>query len=230
MSIAALNIQRQPYVVNAGIISMSLKKRDFDQDAASWDDNPGRVKLAKDIAKAIAEEINLTPSMDVLDFGCGTGLLTMHLQPFVRTITAADSSRGMLDVLNTKIKDRNLTNVKTIFLDIGKDGIMEGSFHLITSSMTFHHIKDIRPVLKQFYSILLPAGKIGIADLDIDNGLFHESNDGVFHFGFDRNSLSNTFKEAGFRDIKCRTAAQITKPVHGGGSREFTIFLMTGCK
>jgi len=209
---------------------MRVTKRDFDQDAASWDNNPGRVKLAKDIAKAIAEEVNLTPSMDVLDFGCGTGLLTLHLQPFVRTITAADSSRGMLDTLKAKIKDRNLTNVKTIFLDIGKDGILEGSFHLIASSMTFHHIKDIRPVLNQFYSILLPAGKICIADLDIDDGQFHENNDGVFHFGFDRKSLSNILKETGFRDIKCRTAAKITKPVHGGGSREFTIFLMTGCK
>lgn len=209
---------------------MRAAKRDFDQDAALWDDNPGRVKLAGDIAEAITEEINLTPSMDVLDFGCGTGLLTMHLQPLVRTITAVDSSRGMLDVLDAKIKGRNLTNVKTIFLDIGKDGVLEGAYHLISSSMTFHHIRDIRPVLNRFYDILLPAGRICIADLDIDDGQFHENNDGVFHFGFDRNSLSNTFQAAGFRDIKCRTAAQVIKPVHGGGSRAFTIFLMTGCK
>ena len=209
---------------------MSDTKRDFDKDAASWDENPGRVKLAKEIFKVIAGEANLVPSMDVLDFGCGTGLLTMQLQPFVRSVTGADSSQGMLDVLNTKIKDRNLTNVKTRFLDIEKGGILEGSYNLITSSMTFHHIKNIRPVLDQFYKVLLPEGRICIADLDIDDGQFHENNDGVFHFGFERNSLSNIISEAGFKDIKCLSAARITKPVQSKAVRDFTIFLMTGCK
>lgn len=209
---------------------MLTDKRNFDQNAASWDDNPGRVRLAKDIAEAIAEEVNLTPSMDVLDFGCGTGLLTLQLLPFVRSITGVDSSRGMLDVLNAKIKDRNLTNVKTRFLDVESDVRLEGNYHLITSSMTFHHIRNIPAVLNQFHDILLPSGNLCIADLDIDDGQFHDNNDGVFHFGFERNSLSNIFKEAGFRNIQCRTAAQITKPVHGGGNREFTIFLITGCK
>jgi 2-polyprenyl-3-methyl-5-hydroxy-6-metoxy-1,4-benzoquinol methylase len=205
-------------------------KRDFDKDAALWDENSGRVKLVMEIFNAIAGETNLAQSMDVLDFGCGTGLLTMQLQPFVCSVTGIDSSQGMLDVLNTKIRDRNLTNVKTRFLNIEKGGVLEGSYHLITSSMTFHHIKNIRPVLDQFYKVLLPAGNICIADLDIDDGQFHENNNGVFHFGFERNSLSNIISEAGFKDIKCLTAARITKPVQGKTVRDFTIFLMTGCK
>lgn len=161
-------------------------KHDFDKDAASWDDKPGRVKLVKDIANAITREINLTPSMDVLDFGCGTGLLTTQLQPFVRSITGVDSSRGMLDVLKRKIKDQKLKNVQTRYLDIEKDGILEGSYNMIASSMTFHHIRNIRFVLDQFYNILLSAGNLCIADLDVDGGQFHENNDGVFHSGFDR--------------------------------------------
>jgi ubiquinone/menaquinone biosynthesis C-methylase UbiE len=205
-------------------------KRDFDKDAALWDENPGRVKLVMEIFNAIAAETNLAPSMDVLDFGCGTGLLTMQLQPFVRSVTGIDSSQGMLDVLNTKIIDRNLANVKTRFVNIEEDSILQGSYHLIISSMTFHHIDNIRPVLDQFYKVLLPEGRICIADLDSDDGQFHESNDGVFHFGFERNSLSHIISEAGFKDIKCLRATRITKPVHGKTVRDFTIFLMTGCK
>jgi len=209
---------------------MSDTKRDFNKDAASWDDKPARVKLTTDIADAISGEIKLTSSMGVLDFGCGTGLLTLRLQPFVHSITGVDTSQGMLDVLNSKIKDQNLTNVKTFFLDIERDGILKGSYNLITSSMTFHHIKNVRPVLNQFYNALLPAGNICIADLDIDDGQFHENNDGVFHFGFDRGNLSNLIIEAGFKSIKCQTAAKIIKPVQDGKNREFTIFLITGCK
>jgi SAM-dependent methyltransferase len=62
---------------------ISTKKRDFDQEAAKWDQVPGRVKVARDIAQSILREIILTTDMDVLDFGCGTGLLTFALQPFV---------------------------------------------------------------------------------------------------------------------------------------------------
>lgn len=209
---------------------MSTAKRDFDQDAASWDDKPARVKMAQNIAEAIIGAIKLNPSMDVLDFGCGTGLVTLRLQPFVRSVTGVDSSRGMLDVLEAKIKDRNLTNVKTRLLDIEGEGRLGGSYHLITSSMTFHHIGNISAMLNQFHQILLPSGSLCIADLDTDDGEFHDNNDGVFHFGFDRENLRRIFEEAGFRNIKCGTAAAVTKPVQGGKMREFTVFLMTGKK
>ena len=66
---------------------INTKKRNFDQEAAKWDQVPERVKVARDIAHSVIQEIILTPDMDVLDFGCGTGLLTFALQPFVRSIT-----------------------------------------------------------------------------------------------------------------------------------------------
>lgn len=209
---------------------MSDIKRDFDKEAASWDDKPARVKIIRDIAEAIAATIRLTTAMDVLDFGCGTGLLTLQLQPFVHSIIGIDSSQGMLDVLNSKIKEQNLTNVKTSFFDIEKDGALRGNYHLITSSMTLHHIKNVPPALDQFYNILLPGGMLCIADLDSDDGEFHENNDGVFHFGFNRKNLAGIMEEAGFRDITARTAATVTKPVQGGKMREFTVFLITGKK
>lgn len=53
---------------------MTGQKRDFDNAAATWDENPARVKLAHDVARAIRHTMQLTPDMDVLDFGGGTGL------------------------------------------------------------------------------------------------------------------------------------------------------------
>ena len=34
--------------------------------------------------------------MDALDFGCGTGLVTLKLQPFIHSITGVDGSQGMI--------------------------------------------------------------------------------------------------------------------------------------
>lgn len=209
---------------------INTEKRNFDQEAANWDQAPGRVKVAQEIAHSLMQEIILTPDMDVLDFGCGTGLLTFALQPFVRSITGVDSSQGMLDVFKRKIKEQNLNNVKTNYIDLDKGDILTGSYHLIVSSMTLHHIKNISPLLKQFYSILLPSGRLVIADLDLDDGMFHSNNEGVFHSGFDRKELYRMFIDEGFLDVGYRTAAQVEKPVEGGRTHLFSIFLIAGCK
>jgi 2-polyprenyl-3-methyl-5-hydroxy-6-metoxy-1,4-benzoquinol methylase len=216
--------------VKPGGDEINTKKRDFDQEAVNWDRVPGRVKVAQDIAQSMIREITLTPDMDVLDFGCGTGLLTVALQPFVRSITGVDSSQGMLDVFKTKIKEQNLSNVKAEYIDLDKSDVLMGSYNLIVSSMTLHHIRNITPLLKQFYSILLPSGQLSIADLDLDDGKFHSNNDGVFHSGFDREDLRSIFIKEGFQSIQTRQAAEIEKPVGDGKNRIFTIFLMTARK
>jgi ubiquinone/menaquinone biosynthesis C-methylase UbiE len=209
---------------------INTKKRNFGQEAANWDQVPGRVKVARDIAQSMIKEITLAPNMDVLDFGCGTGLLTFALQPFVRSITGVDSSPGMLDVFQTKIKEQHLSNVKANHLDLDNGEVLTGSYHLIVSSMTLHHVKNISPLLKQFYSILLPAGRLAIADLDLDDGKFHSNNDGVFHFGFDRTKLRRAFTEAGFSNVQDVSAAEIEKETLNKEMRQFTVFLMTGQK
>jgi ubiquinone/menaquinone biosynthesis C-methylase UbiE len=209
---------------------INTEKLNFDQEATNWDQDPRRVKVARDIAQSIIQELSLTPDMDVLDFGCGTGLLTFALQPFVRSITGVDSSPGMLDVFKTKIKAQNLSNVKANYLDLDKGDFLEGSYHLIVSSMTLHHVKSISPLLKQFYSILYPSGQLVIADLDLDDGKFHSNNDGIFHFGFDREKLRKSFTEAGFDNIQNVSAAEVRKETLNKEMRQFTVFLMTGQK
>jgi 2-polyprenyl-3-methyl-5-hydroxy-6-metoxy-1,4-benzoquinol methylase len=207
-----------------------LERKDFDREAASWDENPVRVRLANDIADAIRSEIALDLDMDVLDFGCGTGLVTLRLQPSVRSVTGADSSRGMLEILSTKIARQNLGNVRTLCLAPERIETLSGPYHLIVSSMTFHHLPDVRPLLDLFYRSIAPGGYLAIADLDSEGGMFHGSSEGVFHPGFEREELRHAFTGAGFEAIRAITAAEIVKPDSSGVMRRFSVFLMTGRK
>ncbi|MBI5571654.1 MAG: methyltransferase domain-containing protein [Desulfomonile tiedjei] len=209
---------------------MSDDKRDFDAGAASWDEEPRRVKLANDVADAISAEIALGPSMDVLDFGCGTGLVAVQLSPLVRSVTGVDTSRGMLDIFKTKVEQQHLTNVSTRFLDLDRGDVLQGSYHLIVSTMTLHHVKDIGPLLEQFHEIMVPGGYLCIVDLDLEDGQFHSDNEGVFHHGFDRAELRMDFINAGFEDVRDTTAATMTKPIASGEERRFTVFLMSARK
>lgn len=207
---------------------MNSEKRDFDKEAASWDENPVRVKLAKDVASAITKQIILTHEMDLLDFGCGTGLLTIQLQPLVRSITGVDSSQGMLDVFKKRITELKLKKVKALHLDLDSGDTLSGSYDLVMSNMTLHHVKELKPLFHQFQSIIVPGGYLCIADLDLDDGMFHDDNTGVFHPGFDRAAMREVFIETGFENIKDVTAAEVVKPTSKGEMRQFTIFLMTG--
>jgi ubiquinone/menaquinone biosynthesis C-methylase UbiE len=206
---------------------MDNKQRNFDQEAADWDKEPRRVKLANDIANAVLSEVKLTSEMNVLDFGCGTGLVTLRLSPLVRSIKGVDSSPGMLDVLNQKARQHGLINIETQQADIEQGDLIDGQFDLIVSSMTLHHLKQINVALKYFYQLCAPGARICIADLDSDNGLFHEDNSGVFHFGFDRAWFCNALQEAGYSDIRDTTATEVTKTNHGTLQR-FSIFLISG--
>jgi len=209
---------------------MKTEMRDFDKEAASWDEQPARIKLAKDVADAISRQIKLMPDMDVMDFGCGTGLLTLQLQPLVRTVTGVDSSQGMLDIFNQKVAKLNLHNVAASLVDIDQSDTLEGKYDVVVSNMTLHHIKNIESLFAQFYKVIAPAGYLCIADLDLDDGQFHGDNTGVFHFGFDRTSLRKTFTKAGFENIQDTLAAEVVKPAHDGAMKRFTVFLMTGRK
>lgn len=208
---------------------MESEKRDFSKEAATWDE-PRRAKMAADIAGAILKAVPVHAGMSTLDFGCGTGLLTLNLQPFVASITGVDGSHGMLDVLDGKIRDQKLSNVNTVLLDPDNGGRLEGRFDLVTSSMALHHVRDVSALLDQFYQVTAPGGYLCIADLDPEGSLFHGDNhNGVFHDGFDREELCKKFTAAGYGDVSFRTATTVVKPAPGG-ARPFTIFLVIGRK
>ncbi len=207
---------------------MKQVTRDFDREAASWDQNTRRVRLAREVAEAIAGEAPLTPRMDVLDFGCGTGLLTLCLQPRVGSITGADTSTGMLQSLEAKIAAQGLTNVRTLALDPSRPLALPGRYDLIVSNMTLHHVPEIPPLLACFVAALKPGGSLCLSDLDPEQGQFHEDSQGVFHNGFERAWLRSQFEGLGLTQVRDRTAATVTKPARDGGMGEFSIFLVSG--
>lgn len=201
--------------------------RDFDKDALTWDENPGRVAVTRSIAEAMVREAQPTLEMDALDFGAGTGLVTLAFQPYVKSITAADSSKGMLSVLDGKIQAQGFTNVHTSFLDLDTDEPPNAQFDLIVTSMVMHHMPDVPKVLRAFHQMLRPDGVVAIADLDAEDGTFHPDNTGIHHFGFNREAMVVMLETAGFQNIKHSTAHVMTKEVDAK-PREYPVFLIVG--
>lgn len=202
---------------------MTSKKDYFEHKAQRYEEEVKRVDNVQNIADAILENIAYSKTMELMDFGSGTGLLTSKVAPFVKKITAVDMSKAMNDVLSAK-RESYPCELDIIELDLSQNEI-DRKFDGIVSSMTIHHVEDILALFKKFYAMLVEGGTIALADLDKEDGSFHKEDMGVFHFGFDRDEFLQTAKEAGFKNLNIELVSVVSKP-YG----DYPIFLLTGEK
>jgi len=195
----------------------------FEEKAKEWDTEEKKNR-ARDIGEAIRQSIRLDQQMDVMDFGAGTGLLSEQIAPYVRQIIAVDTSKAMLDEMEAKEIFKG--KLKRIEQDIVESPV-ELSADVIISSLTLHHIHDLNGVFQQFYSILKDNGKIALADLDKEDGTFHDPGvEGVHHHGFNRDEFRQVMERNGFTDIQITTVHHI---VHDDG-KSFPLFLAVATK
>lgn len=203
---------------------MDTESKNFDPLAATWDDNPARLRLSNRIARSIEDAIELTPRMRVLDYGCGTGLISLRLGDQVGSILAVDSSRGMLAVLEEKIDRQATDNIRTLHMDMDTGANLPGTYDLVICSMTLHHVRQPGLLLRTFFEHTRPGGCICVAELDPDRGWFHGYEQGVFHHGFDRRLMTDMLEKAGYTKTKSATAAEIVR-FAPGGLATFRVFL-----
>ena len=194
----------------------------FDKRAEGWDSGDIRVNGAKTIANAINARITLKNEMDIMDFGVGTGLLGFEIAAQVKKVYGVNTSTQML----AKLQEKNSSelSIEPINQDIIK-GPLSQTFDGLVSSMTLHHVEDLKAFFDVIYKNINKNGFIAIADLEIEDGTFHSDNAGVFHFGFEKKELCKIVESCGFKDVKFENINTINKP-----HRDFRVFLLTATK
>lgn len=205
----------------------------FDTAAETWDESPRRLAIAAKVYASMEESLCIDPAWKMLDVGCGTGLVTLPFAKKVLHITALDTSAGMLEVLEKKAHAEQLTNISTMcgeLESLAENPQTTTGFDCIISSMTLHHINNTRKALEMLASMLKEGGSLALADLDAEDGYFHDNAEEEVHHGFDRDELASLLTTAGFSDIAFRTAAEITKVNRIQKEKTYSIFLCTAKK
>jgi len=201
---------------------------EFDQKAKEWDMNPVHVERSRAIADLLVKAIHMDKDMTALEYGAGTGLLSLMLKDRLGKITLMDSSEGMINVIREKISQKEIHNLEPVYFDL-ENGIYEDEFDLVFTQMVLHHVEDIEGILHKFSMLLKPGGVLAIADLYPEDGSFHgEGFTG--HKGFDPLRLSNELSSLGFRNINHLTCFVINKDMGNGKTKEYPVFLITACK
>ncbi|PCM44991.1 class I SAM-dependent methyltransferase [Marinobacter sp. ANT_B65] len=181
----------------------------FAHKAQAYEQSPDRVDNVSNIANRILEKNSLDPSMHLLDFGSGTGLLLERIAHHVSKITAVDISPAMNRQLAEK-QDRLACELEVRELDLEKQ-TMEDRFDGVISSMTMHHVRDVEAMFRRFHELVKPGGFIAISDLDKEDGSFHTEDTGVFHCGFDRSGIASAAQRAGFDNVEVVSASVIKR-------------------
>lgn len=100
---------------------------------------------------------------DVLDLCSGNGLITAHLAPRCRSVTAVDISEDLL----AKIDQRKQQNVKTLRSDIRKLSFEDSSFSRVLLYAGIQYISEGETValLRQIFKWLKPGGLLFVGEI-----------------------------------------------------------------
>lgn len=200
---------------------------DFDALAATWD-TPERAERARTIADAIAGRIPLDSSMDALEYGAGTGLLSLALAGRLRSILITDASAGMIEVAERRLAEAGVAGLAARRLDLLTDPLPAERVDLIHTLMALHHVSDVPALLTAFRALLRPGGRLAVIDLEPDDGAFHGHQEHGPR-GLDPDVLTGQLRQAGFESIAIEPVMQVTREVEGQ-QRVFGLFLATAIR
>lgn len=132
------------------------KKSIWDHIAPSYSKKPiADLPAYEEKLARVSSLLNATDS--VLEIGCGTGSTALLLAPNVAHITGTDSSRGMIQIAQSKLGADAPTNVRFHLADAAER--VEGHpFDVICAFSLLHLIKDVSHALEKIRQQVKPGG------------------------------------------------------------------------
>ena len=201
----------------------------FDQVAQNWDNNPEHIERTQAIVAELLNMIPIREGLKAMEFGSGTGLLSVALKEHFLGITLMDSSIEMNKQAFSKIKEAGIDHLTPLLFDLEKDDYTDGTFDIIFTQMALHHVKDVESLLTKFFSLLNPGGIVAIADLYKEDGTFHDKTfEG--HKGFDPDYMINLMTKVCFINPRLKPCFEIKRVDEMNMGKVFPVFLLVAEK
>lgn len=187
----------------------------WDEAAQGWDDDPVVRLYAEAAAASLHAELDRRglriAGARVLDFGCGTGLLTERLVGSAASVDAVDTSAAMRAVLEAKGQSHGWDTI-TVTAEVPSDR----RWDVIVCSSVCGFLDDYPGTVKQLATALEPGGLFVQWDWE---------SDGTDGHGLTRSEINQALTDAGLDDVDVRTAFSVPfedqsmEPLMGSGVR-----------
>jgi ubiquinone/menaquinone biosynthesis C-methylase UbiE len=131
-------------------------------------DNPF---LKENRARTIIAHLELRQGMQVLDFGCGPGRLTIPIAKQIGesgTVTAFDIQPAMLERVRVKAKQENLENIKFVQGAAGEGKLGNELYDRALLVTVLGEIPDKSIAMQEIFESLKPGGYLAVTEAIAD--------------------------------------------------------------
>jgi len=130
----------------------------WDKQASKYDDHV--FKMYKNAYDLSIEKIRsvLAPDQQVLEIGCGSGIISLGIAPYAKQVIAMDISPLMIAVAQSKAESSTVSNVVFRVCDGYAIPYDNESFDVVLLFNILHVVKEPAALLHEAYRLLKPGG------------------------------------------------------------------------
>jgi len=144
----------------------------------------------------------IDPTLVVGDLGCGTGLLTETVAPFVKQVIAVDGSAEMLNAARQRVADASNVDVRQGELEALP--VAAGELDAAMLSLVLHYSPDPGRALAEVARVLRPGGRVLVVDMQPHERVEYQQQMGHVWLGFSEDQIARLLTGAGFTDVRVR--------------------------
>ncbi|ENM5918313.1 methyltransferase domain-containing protein [Vibrio mimicus] len=174
---------------------------DWDEYAANWENDPTTHIFAQSAFQQLTKILSLQ-GKHILDFGCGTGLLSQLMSPLARDIVALDLSEAMIEELDRK----ELRNVEPVVDSLTRGLVAQHpafrkQFDLVVASSVCAFLPNVQDVADIIFTLVDEGGYFIHFDWLAD---------GKSEIGLSLVEMETVLKNAGFSSVDTQIAFDVT--------------------
>lgn len=173
-----------------------------------------KYKLPRQVAEMI-HQWHPDRKGDILDLGCGTGLLGVCLGPLDGVLVGVDLSAEMIaQAVRHGVYDK----FHQVNLLAALQATPDAQYHVITALDVLIYVGDLKPVIGNAHRILLPGGRLVFSCESGAKGVGDYTLQPTLRFTHQRGYVERLLKEAGFEEVRIEDQTlryEADQPVQG---------------
>ncbi|CAL1706025.1 unnamed protein product [Somion occarium] len=191
----------------------SVNEQHYDLQAEAFDEYPGYEEISRVIGQAMLSkypDIFDKECTHILDYACGTGLLSRQLWPHARSVIGVDISKGAVDRYNLRVINEGAdpSKIRAIRAELkGEESELHGvKVDAVVCASAYHHFTSIDDMTRILVSFLKHGGSLLVADIMkndqgeevVPSDYYHD----VPHTaGFSEEDMRQIFTRAGLKNF-----------------------------
>ena len=132
-----------------------------------------RSEVLLPIERKIWESAGLTPTMQVLDLGCGTGMMTQGIARSLTSGSVVGIDRSPTMIATAHSQAQGITNISFGVGNSENLDLPTASFDFVYARLLFQHLSDPQLTLSEIQRVLKPGGIVCLVDIDDDWMMFY---------------------------------------------------------